>query len=528
MNAGDHRANLIEGWRTISNRPGPTHVMALVTFVLVAVALGADWLTHPLLGLPVGLWVIALGFVLMRAVAARTHEAKVRRTTIEFDNKPLASTAQPVQTAQAASPVGAMPSDVAPSGRADRHAHRTRRSKTTAYTTLAPAIDSVAAVARRFGPTILRDPDRFSDVRETIIDKLDRSRWPAAPVRIGLDLPWAFAQAILSAPGVANVRFEPVDASFDDETMLRRAGFDAIIRQTNAGPTRIVTPEHDGLEAGWFDWARPTPLSYASVFPSRIDPNLITFAGLSSVDDRQARTIRLLAEAAALLSRTPARLGLTDRIRGRRPIDFRLNRWDGESIAPHAAALHAVLEQLGEIVVHAEKGDRSPALAAAARATSAWFVTADWFACEETRRRVIESAVRVLPDEPEPALRAVAVEFADLDDDAAMETVVRAEAVMREHAHLTVADTGAFVQSEIDCGVAGPLTVGRVAAGICMMCALTEPAKLQFYRQDLTEDLRFAPWLLGRDADARVLIEVVRTIERARGQKPSFTLTTAA
>ena len=141
---------------------------------------------------------------------------------------------------------------------------------------------------------------------------------------------------------------------------------------------------------------------------------------------------------------------------------------------------------------------------------------------------MIDAAAGVLPGEPEPALRAVAVEFADLDDAAAMEAVVRAESVMRDHAHLTVADTGAFLQSEIDCGVSGPLTVGRVAAGICMMCALTEPARLQFLREDLAEDLRFAPWLIGRDADARVLIEVVRTIEQARGQKPTFTLTTAA
>ncbi|MCH8271190.1 MAG: hypothetical protein IH985_08290 [Planctomycetes bacterium] len=411
-----------------------------------------------------------------------------------------------------------------------RSAHRTRGrgSVGPAFAAASPAIVAAADLARRLSRTLAGDPDRFDSFRDAAVRRFDTLHWPTAPIRIGLDLPWAFADAVLNAPGCTRARFVPIDPTADDRAILDRQGLDAILRQTDAGPTRIVTPETVGRDAAWFDWARPTPLSYASVFPARIDPQLVTFSGLTRLQPSDARTVRLLLEAAALLARTPARLGLTDRLRGRQPIDFRLDRWHGTTIAAHVESLHDAMRELGKIVCDSSGDSPSPALAAAARAVSAWYVTADWLACEQIRRRVIEAAVRLLPDEPEPALRAVAIEFADLDDDAAMRSVVRAERVMRQHAHLAVADTGAFLQSEIDCGVAGPLTVGRVAAGICMLCALTEPDRLQFLSQDLAEDLRFAPWLIGCDADARVLIEVVRTIERAHGQRPALTLDTAA
>jgi hypothetical protein len=244
---------------------------------------------------------------------------------------------------------------------------------------------------------------------------------------------------------------------------------------------------------------------------------MISLPGQEIDYSRSSELIRLLAEAAALLSRTPVRIGIEDRLRGRRPVQLPQVRWSGPTeMSDHTRSLIAVMNRLGERVADREPREDSPALRAAARATSAWFASASINQDSELRRRCIESARRLLKDEPEHALRAVAAHVASYDDISALEAAVHAERIVRIDQQLDER-TLAFLQSEIDCGLAGPMTVGRIAAGICMACAVTSNERLPFFRDDLAEDLRYAGWMLGREGDELFLLEVVRRIEAARG-----------
>lgn len=343
----------------------------------------------------------------------------------------------------------------------------------------------------------------------------DTQPWPERALRIGLVDPGEWASNIADAPGVTPVEWFSVPSSATPGTRARFLLDAWISRQPNGG-FRIETLEHAGRDAGWYDWGASRPLSFASVFPARLDAAQVT---LEAGGPGDIPLVRLLAEASAALSRHPARLDLRDRMNGRRPL------LPTPNVTSHVGRFSPWRDVIREMACHMmdELGRyRSGAIPtgaerAVARFVSAWATTWTGEGDDETRRIATEAAMRVAGDEPEMLFRCAAARFACLDDEGGMEMLVRAERMIRGR-ELIVGDQGAFLSGELDAGIPGPRTTGRLCAGLCLLACTMPTEKLVYFREDLKDDLTHAAALVGRDQDHRLLMEVLRTIERARSE----------
>jgi len=167
-------------------------------------------------------------------------------------------------------------------------------------------------------------------------------------------------------------------------------------------------------------------------------------------------------------------------------------------------------------MVDSAEGQDSPAWRAAARVASGWLAATDAPVDIETRRRLVDACVRVLPEEPEVLLRAAAMRFAAWEDRSALEALGRADRAIRSSEHRETIDQLPFLQSELEMGLPGPFTLGRVAAGICLVCATSPDERFWHIRGDVLDDMRYSAWLVGRDQDRAALVEVFRALERTR------------
>lgn len=309
----------------------------------------------------------------------------------------------------------------------------------------------------------------------------------------------------LNRPGPdvgAHVAWVNVPASATEGRTLARMGLDAAVVQTSHGQVQVVTAESGEREAAWYDWSSARPMTYASVFPARVDPSRVSIEELDSGDPREADLIRAIVVAAAALSRTPGRLSLTDRLRGRGPWRESEGGTPAERAMVHLSATLAASEE------------STPARRAAARAVSAFMAGSDAWVGMDERRRGTRAACRVLGHEPEVALRAAAVAVACGDDRESLDAVGRAAAAVRDDSNRAEFDHLAFLQSELECGLASPMTLGRVAAGICLVCASAPRERVPFIRADFMDDVRYSAWLVGRDQDRAVLDSVFRAMEQ--------------
>jgi len=447
---------------------GPRTSFTLGACALVGTSawLGAEWLRASWLGLPVGAWLIGAGLG-----ALHLHLTGRLRRDLS---------------------VGVSLSD---SARAAR--------------------EWAAATARRAGDAALAAHDRYVLPAAEAVGGASRLR---TRLRIGLDLPMSEVRAILDASAQApdpemGIDWVRVEAGREDQNDCRRYGLDALIRRASTGALRIAVPEHDGHDAAWHDWAVRPPLSYAAVFPTRIDPAAVTLGDLSLSDPADLDLVMRLASCAAILGRSPARLRVRDRLAGR-----------GSQAAAAAAAPEPagrwMLELADHVARRAADPDRTGAGAwrAAARAAQAWLVTAEPARSMEDLRRLVEAMDRFLPHEPESLLRVAAARFAAFEDEAGMETLTRAFNVLRASGYTPIADPVPFVMSEIELGSPTPLAVGRVAAGMCLMWATASPRTLEYLRADLIDDLRHAGGAAWRGKDGKLLEDIAGELDTlARG-----------
>ncbi|MCC6678982.1 MAG: hypothetical protein IT436_17795 [Phycisphaerales bacterium] len=449
-------------------------------------SLGASWLASPVMGMPAGVWLIGLGLGSPHALRAAAAAARRRARARELHAPPAWI---PTSRRWPVSAPGRAVADAITSGLS--------RAADLAVRRRAPGLPTLAALH-------------------------DRLPWPARPVRIALALDEARAAAIISAPGVIECELirQPSAAAEDTEAReLHR--FDAIVQDGPAGLV-VLTPEAPGHEASWYDWSDQRPLAYAGVFPMRVDCGRLSLSGLSMRSDRDAALARALIEAAAILSRSGHRLTLADRILGRRPVNEL--RCDGAPDARPVLARDPAEACLKDLMFRVQSFDltTAPTTAqrAAARLVSAWLSTRplgpDFDADMAARRRGIEAAAQVAGDEPEVMLRLAAVRFAAMDDDGGYDALWRADRILRDRQTLPGSDQFLFLQAELDMGPYGPMTLGRAAAGICLLCATTPVERIPYVRDDLIDDMRYSGWLVGRDQDRAMLLEVFRRIERIR------------
>lgn len=451
----------------------PTAVVLGCSAIVIATAflLGASWLGSPLLGLPMGLWLIAGIY------------AAWRRGWLE-----LLETGLPTLSRRrwiAISPV----------------THR-RMAPALRFVVAARAVLSdLASAAWNFESRTL------ADLHAVATRALDRRPELAAPLHVGIVAPAHVATMLTSHDMPVPVRWRHAESS----DQLRGHALDLVFHHDGFQGGTATLPEPEGCSATWHDWSTPRPLSFASVFPHHVDPAQLTIALLPSADARDPLVSTLLAAAAAQ-ARFPNRLTLADRFRGRIPLDGEENP---NLIDPGAFRVRS-MRRLAQELAHRDPGSASVIERTAASVVTAWLVTPGARIPMAERRSLIEQVAPFERQRPETWLRLAAVRFANYDDDAAIDALLEADPLVRAACEQLVLDQGAFVMSEINLGDGCPLALGRVAAGICLLAAQHPYERLDYLRDDLIEDLRYSGWLLGRDQDTDLLHRVIRELTRIR------------
>lgn len=432
-------------------------------FIAAAAYLGVGWLRELTLGLPVGVWLI------LAAMAAEWLTSKSRN-------------AQEV------------------SARADRVFAFPRFAQVPGR-----ALAAIWEAARSAARTLRVPASSFASIEDRMTARVVRRSTSTHPIRIGLDAGPDTRRALMDAESRLDVEWVILSPSANDQAAIRRHNLDALLRTSGEGPglpIRVVSREYPEREAAWYDWSTPRPLTYAAVFPLRVDVSRVTLESVDLGRDQQATLFASTLRAAAVLSRCPARLRLSDHLTGRSPSARR----DEAVRTPNSLADRSMLELVDALV--ASGSDPSPVARAAGRVVSAWLASTEAWLDRDLRRKGVEAALSVVGEEPEILLRAAAVRLAMFEDDAAFDLFRTAERIIRSGTHPTLEEHLAFLQAELELGSPNPLTLGRVASGICLVCATSPREKVAFIRGDIMDDVRHSAWLVGRDQDRQVLREV--------------------
>lgn len=352
---------------------------------------------------------------------------------------------------------------------------------------------------------------------------LQKTDWPARPIRVGIGIADELAELILDAPGAIDVEWFSVPKSQDAERLCRSHGLDAVLTSDRDGGITITTLENRGMDATWYDWGNSAPLSYVTAFPVRLDCSKVTLTGNEDgepwLDAAQAVVVRALIEAAAVLSRSPSRVTIEDELQGRRSLGIARARQSGFGRYPTGRdPVQYVLKRLVFVIEHASRGTVAATRAerAAARVAAAFLATPLAKVDDITRLRGLETAARVAGDEPEVMLRLAAVRFSCMRDVAALDALLRADRMLRNIQMHPGIDNLAFLMSELEHGTDEPLTLGRVAAGITLLSAGKSLGELAFLRDEVLDDMRFSRWLSGREQDQALLVDIFRNLERSR------------
>jgi hypothetical protein len=483
-------------------------LMASCGTVATATYLGADWLRTPVLALPTGIWLIGIVQAAACALWQRQDSSAMTAALPAPASLPISTAAAALVATPALTLTRPATPGEAASGRG------------ILALDLLPPLGRIAAasfdIAKAAAAGLHVPTDRIAGFEDDIGARLDRQPIIQRPLRIGVDVESELARILATAalvPG-APIEWIPMTAGIEDAVDLHRYRLDAIVRRRDTG-LRIVTLEHEGRDAAWFDWASQRPLSYASVFPLRIDPAQVSLIDVEAGDVEQARLIAQVAQLAAALSRTPLRLTLSDRLFGRRAMAGLPPASSDLRNAP--APADECMRILADQVASWDSTESCSVRRAAARAASAWVATTESWLDVGFRRRTVEAAAMMLPTEPEVQLRLAAIRFASGDDQAGYKALCTADRLIREQGHEQIVDHLAFLEAELELGAPGPMTLGRVAAGICLVCAGSPAERIAYIRGDLLDDIRYSSWLVGRDQDRAVLMGVFRVLEQSRG-----------
>jgi hypothetical protein len=146
----------------------------------------------------------------------------------------------------------------------------------------------------------------------------------------------------------------------------------------------------------------------------------------------------------------------------------------------------------------------------------AFLSTSPNWSSDAARIAAMDDCARLSADEPQTMLRLAAVRLGMGQDDAGLDAVERADRMLRDNQLVSSTTQEAFIRSELEHGHPGPLTIGRLAAGICLLVSTMPASRVPYFRDDLLDDMRFSALLIGRDQDRKLLIQVFRALERVR------------
>lgn len=500
------------GGRALGGQPngmsGWGLLLAACGLVVTGHLLGVAWLSESVLGLPAGLWSIGLAMGIWSEPVRRClaewaervwglFEHSARATAIESDG-----TEPPAETSLGWWPrhqVGAVCLDAA-----------TRAAACVVRVAWLPIWGGELSVA--------------GDLRQRFEHWLEGLTLPTRPLRVGLCMPDDEAEALVAAAGVSRVEWFRLSSWEDPQSACRKHLFDAVVFHDSEGPVRVVTLERPGYTAGVVEWADLRgELTFGKLFPSLVDPAAVVIEGATRTRVREgADLLRALVEAAATLARSERRLILADRVLGRRATDV-IERPGGLSLWRSQRSVAAVVMTHLVRTAGVQTSAWPEAAAIAADAGSAFFMAMPDMAPTERREGMLAAAEGGTIGAT-TALRLGAACIGALEDDEAMSWLVRADAMLRDGSTpLAKLDHAAFLESELVCGSENPMSVGRAAAGICLVCAAMAPERVRFLRDDMLEEMAYAGWLVGRDQDRGVLIRVFLEIEHAHDSEKKKT-----
>ncbi len=359
------------------------------------------------------------------------------------------------------------------------------------------------------------------------------------PLRLGLLAPGRWADMLMNAKGVLACEWLVIAGTHNDAELWRTArslAIDALISRDDHGNYVVWTQESVDRPAWCDDWAEARPVSYATVFPMRLDCSRVTIPGQVVVGGAtrmpEPTLVRLLVEAAALFSRVPARLDKDQINRGRLPVHAPIPQLvavearDAEAKRQRecARAVEALREAMFKACLAAGDTVWTGLAQVAARVAGAWASVDAPGADLGTRLEVLEWCAAALPDDPETLLRLGAARIAAVDDIAGINAMDRAASRLLALDEPAVEASG-FVQAELERGVEhDDVRFGRIAAGICMLACSCQEAHMEHVIEDLREDMAKSEMLVGMDQDRRVLEEIfdrVRFVRMGATMKPA-------
>lgn len=374
----------------------------------------------------------------------------------------------------------------------------------------------LSRVSREVMPQLTVGPARF-DAEAWVARRIDAMGWRARSLRVGMVDPGPWGAALMNAPGLFRVEWD-VLSTWDWASAAKRRCLDAVLKRDASGALAIITIECSRREAAWYDWSTQRPVSFSSVFPGRVDCARVTLPG-SLVDDGvleqtdSAELLRSLVESAAVLSRTPARLGLRERLMGRAPIPLGTGSHDLEVASREC--VRASMLRLARVLASVDCAGLS---LPAARAVSAYVMGADDEILPGERALALSRAGGSLDEEVESLLRIAAGAVSGGDYENALPRLVRAEWELRNHSLRSSSDQAAFVQAEVETGRGTPLSLGRVAAGICLAAAQMDGEKLRYFRDDFADDLNACAWMRDREAFVALTKDLFAQLIEARNR----------
>ncbi len=445
-------------------------LIASCAVVGLAYWLGATWLANQILGIPGGLWAVAVVFATMRWAERRGVDSWFAN----FRSRGLSTIEMMCRHLPALiAPIASVPERVANAAQGAKQGWLGNEQDTP-------------------------DPINYgiSNIQEGPRTVPSRARH--MPVRVGIDLSDHLATRLMNSPCAIRVDWIPLrNQSLRSQELCRLHRLDAVVH--NQGDMIVATPAEVGpLEPAWDDWAAPSnPITYASVFPMRTDAAHISFGETNFSDPIEREIAATLIDAIVQLRHAPLRVA---------------------TVPGSAAPAHLPMQHLARVIrERAQTHTLLPSYRAACRAVSAWLAVnpVDW--SDEDILATLAACAGALSHEPEVLLRAAAIRFVLGEDKAGLEAVVAADVFLHDRSDRASSESQLpFVQSELSMGGDDPLAFGRIAAGLSLCASGASADEIAYMRDDLLDEARFVEWLIGRDDERLVLMQVFRELQRQR------------
>lgn len=474
---------------------GLAWVVGVCAVVLTAWLLGAAWLTRTLIGVPAGLWIIGM------VLGGRWLAGRFLTPADQFQvAAPKAYV--PMSTASVRSSEVALPLDKSPG---DTIAFSAPSAVSLPRQVLASTADGAATIIRSCsGGTLPGWLERLRESGGTPGSTLHM------PLRVGVKLPEQQFNALESAPGALGLALVPFSGD-GNAAQWRKLGFDAVIEQDSPeGALTIRTAEAPDAPAAWHDWSLALPLSYASLFPLRIDPSQMAFDAFEWSDDGAVAVLRSLLETAALLSRYPSRLNFGDRLRGRPALGLMLG-----SPVVSDPALDRAFGHMARVLGDRQRDGVGEVERSAMRVLAVYL---SWTGCgllPEDRVAAARSIGRLGPGEGETCLRACVAAFAGGHE------VLGFDLMLTGHERLVLerpeplVDPMEYLISDISYNRGGAETMGKLAAGLAYATAFIDSPRVSYVLDDVRDEVMSARWLtVNPDTRDQVLamIEALSTV----------------